>query len=63
MGVLLTSLIETALAGLDIGVEIIFDLPLIIAFILALTAALLLSSIKPISSLKKMNTAAELKYE
>ena len=63
MGVLLTSLIETALAGLNIGVEIVFDLPLITVFIIGLTAALLLASIKPISSLKKMNTAAELKYE
>ena len=62
-GVLLTSLVETALAGLDIGVEIVFDLPLIIVFIVGLTASLLLASIKPISSLKKMNTAAELKYE
>ena len=62
-GVLLTSLVETAIAGLDIGVEIVFDLPLIIVFIVGLTASLLLASIKPISSLKKMNTAAELKYE
>ena len=54
--ILLTSLIETALAGLDIGVEIVFNVPLIIAFIAVLIAALLLASIKPISSLKKMNT-------
>ncbi|SDB50488.1 ABC-type transport system, involved in lipoprotein release, permease component [Ruminococcaceae bacterium FB2012] len=63
MGVLLTSLVETALAGLDIGVEVVFDLPLIIIFITGQTASLLLASVKPISSLKKMNTAAELKYE
>ncbi|MBR4627213.1 MAG: hypothetical protein IKO47_05880 [Ruminococcus sp.] len=63
MGVLLTSLLETALASLDMGVEIIFDVPLIIAFIAVLTAAMLLASVKPICSLKKMNTAAELKYE
>ena len=63
MGVLLTSLIETALASLDIGVEIIFNVPLIAVFIAVLIAAMLLAAIKPISSLKKMNTAAELKYE
>lgn len=63
MGVLLTSLLETALASLDLGVEMIFNVPLIIAFIAALTAAMLLAAIKPISSMKKMNTAAELKYE
>ena len=63
MGVLLTSLIETALASLDMGVEIIFNVPLIAVFIAVLTAAMLLAAIKPISSLKKMNTAAELKYE
>ena len=63
MGVLLTSLIETALSSLDMGVEIIFNVPLIAAFIAVLTAAMLLAAIKPISSLKKMNTAAELKYE
>lgn len=63
MGSLLTSLIETTLAGLDMGVEIVFNVPLIIAFIAVLIAALLLATIKPISSLKKMNTAIELKYE
>ncbi len=62
-GVLLTSLLETALASLDIGVEIIFNVPLILVFIVILQAAMLLAAIKPISSLKKMNTAAELKYE
>ena len=62
-GVLLTSLIETALASLDIGVEIIFNVPLIAVFIAVLTAAMLLAALKPISSLRKMNTAAELKYE
>ncbi len=63
MGSLLTSLIETALSSLDMGLEIIFNVPLIIVFIAVLTAAMLLAAIKPISSLKKMNTAAELKYE
>lgn len=62
-GVLLTSLLETALASLDIGVEIIFNVPLILVFIVILQAAMLLAAIKPISSLRKMNTAAELKYE
>lgn len=62
-GTLLTSLIETALSGLDIGVEIIFDIPLVLAFIAALIAALLLAAVKPILSLRKMNTALELKYE
>lgn len=63
MGVLLTSLLEAALASLDMGVEILFNVPLIISFIAVLTAAMLLAAIKPISSLRKMNTAAELKYE
>ena len=62
-GVLLTSLLETALASLDIGVEIIFNVPLILVFIVILQATMLLAAIKPISSLRKMNTAAELKYE
>ena len=62
-GVLLTSLLETALASLDIGVEIIFNVPLILVFIVILQAAMLLAAIKPISKQKKMNTAAELKYE
>jgi len=63
VGLLLSSLLETTLNGLDLGVEIIFNIPLILVFIIILTAALLLASVKPISSLKKMNTAAELKYE
>ena len=43
--------------------SIIFDVPKIALFIVGLIAVLLLASVKPISSLKKMNTAAELKYE
>ena len=62
-GLLLTSLLETTLNGLDMGIETIFDMPLILIFITALTASLLLASVKPIFSLRKMNTAAELKYE
>ena len=45
------------------GVEIIYDVPLITLFMVAMIAVLLLASVKPISKLKKMNTAAELKYE
>ena len=62
-GLVLTSLLETTLNGLDMGVEIVFNVPLILVFITGLTAALLLAAVKPISSLRKMNTAAELKYE
>ena len=62
-GLLLTSLLETTLNGLDMGIETIFDMPLILIFITVLTASLLLASVKPIFSLRKMNTAAELKYE
>ena len=63
MGVLLTSLIETAFASLNMGIEIIYNVPLTVLFISVLTAAMLLAAIKPIVSLRKMNTAAELKYE
>lgn len=62
-GLILTSLIKTAMSGLGIGLEVVFDIPLTGAFIAALIAALLLSSIKPITSLRRMNTAVELKYE
>ena len=63
MGNLLSSLLNTALNNLGMGIDVVYNVPRTAAFIGVLTAALLLSAVKPILSLRKMNTAAELKYE
>ncbi|MBQ8922590.1 MAG: FtsX-like permease family protein [Oscillospiraceae bacterium] len=62
-GVLLTALIRTAMSALGMGIEIMFDLPRTLTFIGIIVAVLLLSAVRPMLSLRKMNTAAELKYE
>ncbi len=62
-GLLLSLLIRTAMAALGMGIEVIFDLPRTLCFIGFIIALLLLSAVRPILSLRKMNTAAELKYE
>jgi len=62
-GLLLTTLIRTAMAALSMGIEVQFDLPRTGAFIGIIIAMLLLSAVRPMLSLRHMNTAAELKYE
>ncbi len=63
LGCLLTGLIETALDNMGMVIVVKFDPALMLMFVLAMTALLMLSAVKPIVSLRKMNTAAELKYE
>ena len=63
LGCLLTGLIETALDNMGMLIVVKFDPALMLMFVLAMTALLMLSAVKPIVSLRKMNTAAELKYE
>ena len=62
-GILLTFLIRNAMTDIGIGIEVIFDAPRTLAFIGGLMLVLMLAAIKPIISLHRMNTAAELKYE
>ena len=63
LGCLLTGLIETALDNMGMVIVVKFVPALMLRFVLAMTVLLMLSAVKPIVSLRKMNTAAELKYE
>ena len=63
LGTVLTKLIDTTLDNIGMVVAIRFDIVIIAAFMIAMIAVLLLAAVKPIVSLRKMNTAAELKYE
>ncbi len=62
-GMLLTSLIKNAMSNLGMGIEVIFNIPLTLGFIGGLMLVLMLAAVKPVVSLYRMNTAAELKYE
>ena len=63
MGTMLTKMIETALDNIGVIVSIKYDFLMIATFIVAMIAVLMLAAVKPIVSLRRMNTAAELKYE
>lgn len=63
MGTMLTKMIETALDNIGVIVSIKYDFLMIATFIAAMIAVLMLAAVKPIVSLRRMNTAAELKYE
>ncbi len=63
LGILLSGMINSTLDNSGMTIVVQYNFLAIAGFILVLVAALLLASIKPIRSLKKMNTAAELKYE
>lgn len=62
-GFFLSAMLNSTLSAMNIGLTVLYDVPMTAAFIAAVTAVLLAAAIKPIVSLKKMNTAAELKYE
>ena len=63
LGLLLTAMVGATLENTGISIVIKYNVLAILAFILVLVAALMLAAVKPIVSLRKMNTAAELKYE
>lgn len=63
LGLLLTAMVGATLENTGISIVIEYNVLAILAFILVLVAALMLAAVKPIVSLRKMNTAAELKYE
>lgn len=63
LGLLLTKMIETTFDSTGMMIIVQYDILMIVAFIIVLTAVLMLAAIKPIMSLRRMNTAAELKYE
>ncbi len=63
VGLLLTAMIGTTLDNSGMIIVLKYDLLIVIAFIAVLIAVLMLAAVKPILSLRKMNTAAELKYE
>ncbi|SDB42057.1 MacB-like core domain-containing protein [Ruminococcaceae bacterium FB2012] len=62
-GLLLSSLIKNAMTDLGMGIEVVYNIPLTSAFVGVMIFVLLLAAVKPIVSLCRMNTAAELKYE
>ncbi len=63
MGLVLSSMVSTAMTSLGMGVDAVFDLPLILAFVLVMVILLMISAVSPIVKLRKMNTSVELKYE
>lgn len=63
LGLLLTKMIETTLDSTGMMIIVQYNILMIFIFIVVLTAVLMLAAIKPIMSLRRMNTAAELKYE
>ena len=63
LGLFLTTMIDTTLENTGFSILIKYDILAIALFIVAFIAVLLLAAIKPILSLRKMKTAAELKYE
>ena len=62
-GRLLTSLVGTTMASVGLGIEVVYEFALTVAFTGVIVVVLLLAAVKPIISLKKMKTAVELKYE
>jgi ABC-type antimicrobial peptide transport system permease subunit len=56
-------MIEKALSSLDMGIPISFERPEIAVFLLVMSAAVILTVLIPIFSLKRMNTAEQLKCE
>ena len=63
LGLYLTTMIGTTLENTGLDIVIKYDIPAIVLFVIAFIAMLMLAAIKPILSLRRMNTAAELKYE
>ena len=63
LGLFLTTMIGTTLDNTGLDIIIKYDVPKIALFIIAFIAVLLLAAVRPILSLRRMNTAAELKYE
>lgn len=62
-GLMLAAMIKNTMIAIGLGIDIVYDIPMTLIFIGVLTVLLLLAAVKPILSLRKMNTAAELKYE
>ncbi len=63
MGVLLSGMIGTAMSELNLGIDVSYNIPMTASFVLVLIAMLMLAAIRPILALRRMDTAAELKYE
>ena len=63
LGLLLTKMIGSTLDNSGVNVVMQYNIVLILAFILVIVVVLMIAALKPIVSLRRMNTAAELKYE
>ena len=62
-GVVLVKILSQLLAVLDLSIPVFFDAGGIFTFVIVLLAVLMLTAILPVYSLRKMNTATQLKYE
>ena len=56
-------MIDQALSSLDMGIPISYEYPETAAFAAVMAAAVILTVLIPLSSLRRMNTAEQLKYE
>ena len=63
LGLFLTTMIDTTLENTGLNIIIKYNAAAIALFVIAFIAVLLVAAVKPILSLRRMNTAAELKYE